>query len=127
MLNKKEVDAIINLDANKRYEYSIKRIADFETVWVLSDKDGFRTYTDGTGNIIFPIWPFKEFALLCCENEYADCHPEELQLSEFMEDCISDFKKSGYKLSILPLPSGKGAVVEIDVFTEVMNKELDKY
>jgi hypothetical protein len=127
MPDKKELDAVIGLDANKRYEYSIKRIADFETLWVLGDNQGLRTYEDETGHAIFPIWPFKEFALLCSTGEFADCQPEELQLNEFMEDYIPDFKERGYKLSILPLPSDKGAVVEIDIFKEVLQKELDKY
>lgn len=127
MPEKKEIDAVTNLDANKRYEYSIKRIADFETLWVLGDGQGLRTYEDETGNIIFPIWPFKEFAVLCCTGAFADSQAEELQLNAFIEDYIPDFKESGYKLSILPLPSDKGAIVEIDSFRKALQKELDNY
>lgn len=127
MPEKKEIEAVISLDANKRYEYSVKRIADFEALWIIGDDQGLRTYEDETGNIVFPIWPFKEFALLCCTGDFADCQPEELQLNEFLEDYVPDFKESGYKLSILPLPANKGAVVDIDTFEKTLQIELDKY
>jgi hypothetical protein len=127
MPTRKEINAIINLSDNKRYEYSIKRIADFETLFVIGDDQGLRTYHDGTGKIVFPIWPFREFALLCCTNEFASCQPEGIQLKDFMESYLLNFIKSGYKLSVLPLPSNKGAIVDIDVFKKDIENELRKY
>jgi len=50
MPEEKEVLAVIGLDANKRYEYTVKRLIDFETLWVLGDEHGLRTYDDGFGN-----------------------------------------------------------------------------
>lgn len=123
----KEIESVIILDANKRYVYSIKRIADNEALWVLGDEQGFRTYNDNLGNTVFPIWPSKEFALLCCEAEFADCLPEELQLDEFIQDYLPDFKASNYKISVLPLPANKGAVIEVNTFKNDLDNELNNY
>ncbi len=127
MPEEKEVLAVSGLDANKRYQYTVKRIVDFETLWVLGDEHGIRTYDDGFGNLIFPIWPFKEFALLCCEADFEDCQPQQLQLDEFIKDYIPNFQANDYKLSLLPLPSNKGSIVELNVFESDIKEEMNKY
>jgi len=65
--------------------------------------------------------------LLCCEGEFADCQPEQLQLDEFIKDYIPHFRKNDYKLSVLPLPSNKESIVELNVFESDINEEMNKY
>ena len=127
MPEQKEIHAILGLPPDKRYEYAVKRIADFESLWVICDVQGFRTYEDDNNNIIFPLWPFRDFAFLCCTGAFKSCQPEELQLEDFLKEYIPDFKNQGYKLSILPLPSNIGAVIDIDLFQQDLKNELDKY
>jgi hypothetical protein len=127
MPEQKEINAILDLPPDKRYEYAIKRIADFESLWVIGDEQGFGTYEDDNKNTIFPLWPFRDFALLCCTGTFKSCQPEELQLEDFLNEYIPVFKNQGYKLSILPLPSDKGAIIDIDLFQQDLINELDKY
>jgi hypothetical protein len=127
MPEQKEISAILDLPPDKRYAYSVKRIADFASLWAIGDDQGFGTYEDDNKNIIFPLWPFRDFALLCCTGAFKSCQPEELQLEDFFKNYIPDFKNQGYKLSILPLPSDKGAVIDIDLFQHDLKNELDKY
>jgi hypothetical protein len=125
-LTNSEKNAIIKLSANKRFEYSIKRIADKKSLWVIGDANGLKTYSVNE-KIIFPIWPFKEYALLCCIGEYSGCEPEELELDDFINEYIPDFVKDGYMLTVLPLSTNRGAVIEIETFQEALQNELDKY
>jgi hypothetical protein len=127
MVEEKEISAIINLSPVKRYEYTIKRIADFESLWVIGDQKGFRTYEEDKKDIVFPLWAFREFALLCCTGEFDSSQPEELDVQDFLNNYIPDFKSSGYRLSILPLPSDKGSVIDIDRFVVDLKVELDRY
>jgi len=127
MLSQKEIEAILEDSLENRVKYSIKRIADREEVWVIGDKDGLGTFSDENGNIIFPIWPFKEFAQLCCSEAYSEYVPELIALEDFLEIYLPKFEKNNYKIAILPLPSGKGGVMEINSFKDALDEELEKY
>lgn len=127
MINEKEILHILKTDAKGRYEYSIKRIADNEDFWVIGDDDGIRTYSDDNGNIIFPIWPYQEFARLCCIGEYNKCTPERFTLDELIEEYLPVFERDKYKLTILPLPSDNGSIVDVTSFRNDLEEELDKY
>jgi hypothetical protein len=127
MITEKELKAIAELDANDRYKYSIKRIADYENLWVLGDSEGLITYSDSQARLIFPIWPFKEFALLCRKDDFSGSEPEEITLDSFMDDYLPEFMKKKYMLSVLPLTSDRGSVVEIDTFINDLKNELKNY
>lgn len=51
-MNQKELDSIIKQPPNIRYEYFIKKVADYEEVWGLYD-DGWATAQDDDGNMLF--------------------------------------------------------------------------
>ena len=59
-LSLKEIESVISLNAEKRYLYTLKRIADFEIMWTI---DFFHTRNFNIINTkSIPIWPFKEYA-----------------------------------------------------------------
>jgi hypothetical protein len=127
MINKKELESVQKLDANKRFKYTIKRLSDFEDLWVLGDINGFVTYTDNIGNILFPIWPFKDYAELCINGDFIHSSPEKIQVKEFIEEYLPSFKSNGYKLVIFPTSTDRGVLIEIDYFIEQMENENSKY
>ena len=63
LLNNKEIEVVSKLPALKRYEYFIKKVADFEEVWGLFDV-GWAISEDDNGNSLMPFWSKKEFANL---------------------------------------------------------------
>ena len=64
MINEKEFYSVLNLPANKRYEYFIKKVVDWGEVWGLYE-DGWAMTEDDNGNLLIPFWPKKEFAQYC--------------------------------------------------------------
>ena len=59
-LSLKEIESVISLNTEKRYLYTLKRIADFEIMWTI---DFFHTRNFNIINTkSIPIWPFKEYA-----------------------------------------------------------------
>jgi hypothetical protein len=127
MPTEKEIEEILKLDAEKRFNYTIKRIADFQSVWVIGDEKGFATYIDDNGNLAFAIWPFEAFAALCCKGDFAQYTPEAIELDFFQERYLPKFKERKEKLAIFPLPTDKGMVMEIDEFEQRLNSELENY
>ena len=49
IMNEKEVENVISLPAEGRYEYFIKRVADWEVVWSLGNEDGWVLAGDDGG------------------------------------------------------------------------------
>jgi hypothetical protein len=118
---------VINALPETRFEYTVKRIADWETLWTIADEsDSLGMLTDDAKNVIFPIWPFKEFAQLYCTGEFANYKPMVIELSDFLDEYLPDYEKKNYKLSLLPLPTKRGEVMDISMFREALNNELDK-
>lgn len=123
----KEVQALLRASGRERYEYSIKKIADNDEIWIIGDKAGLATYKDDMGKIIFPIWPTKEFAALCCIGLYKKYHSESIELDFFRSDYISDFIVSNQRLAVFPIPEDKGIIINAKQFEEDLSAELDKY
>ena len=59
-----KIDNVINLTASERYDYFIRKVADFEEVWGLKDAEGW-ALMGSEEQVLFPIWSEKEFAELC--------------------------------------------------------------
>lgn len=124
-MNNKEFDAVIKLPANKRYEYFIKKVVDFEEVWGLYN-DGWAMTQDETGKMLMPFWPKKEFAEFCSIGEWSDYVPESIELEEFINDWLPGIKDDGYKVSIF-WNNDDSAVLAVDILLRDLGIELEKY
>lgn len=124
-VDKKELDAVVKLPTAKRYEYFIKKVADFEEVWGLYN-DGWATTKDDNGNTLIPFWPKREFAQFCASDEWKNYAPEKIDLYEFIEEWLPGIKEDGYKPSIFS-NNYDSAIVEIDILLRDLNLELENY
>lgn len=123
----KEIEEILKLDAERRFRYTIKRIAAYNCIWAIGDEAGFASYGDDNGNIAFAIWPFEAYAALCCKGEFVDWKPEAIELDLFQNEYLPACKKRNEKLAIFPLPTDKGIMMDIEEFQQRLQEELDEY
>lgn len=68
-VNPKQMEAVLALPGIKRFEHFIKVIADWQEVWGLY-QDGWALAAADDGTTVFPLWPAKEYAQVCAENEW---------------------------------------------------------
>ncbi|MBG9818389.1 DUF2750 domain-containing protein [Bacillus safensis] len=99
-LNKKEFESTINLNLKKRYSYFIKKIADYEEVWSLSNEKGWVTSEDEDGRIQLHFWPTEEHAAYCAIDKWEGTVPEAIELEDFIEAWIPGMKSDGVGVSI---------------------------
>lgn len=123
----REIEVMVRESPEKRYIYSIKRIADNNTLWVIGKEDGLGTYSDDNGGMVFPIWSAQEYAIKCCECEYANYAPEEMELSDFLDNYIHNINDSSGTVAVFPLSTGLGIIVEPSKIKEDLEAELSKY
>ncbi|GHI01347.1 DUF2750 domain-containing protein [Neobacillus kokaensis] len=124
-MNIKEVESVINQPPNLRYEYFIKKAADYEEVWGLYD-DGWATAQDDDGNTLIPIFPKKEFAEYCAVHEWNKFKAVPIDLYEFIDKWLVGMKEDRVKPSIFPT-NEDSVMVEIDVLLRDLNNELENY
>jgi len=124
-MNQKEFESVIIQPPNIRYEYFIKKVADYEEVWGLYD-DGWASAQDDDGNMLIPFFPKKQFAEYCAVNEWKNFKAERIDLYEFIDEWLVDMKEDGVRPSIFPT-NEDSVMVEIDVLLRDLNNALENY
>ncbi|WP_461611880.1 DUF2750 domain-containing protein [Cytobacillus kochii] len=122
---KKEIDTVLKLPADKRYQYFIKKIVDYEAVWGLY-KDGWAITEDSEGSQLVPFWPNSEFATLCTIEDWKDYKPLKISLDAFQTNWIPGMKKDGFKVSVL-WNNDDSVVVEPEILLSHIDEELENY
>ena len=114
------------MSGNERYDYFIRKIADFEEVWGLFN-DGWAMIEDSTGKRGIPFWPEEDFAKLCSKNEWCAYSPKKIELDAFIDKWIPGMKNDGLSLAIFQTPENKGIFVESDLILSDLENELEQY
>lgn len=87
---------------NDRYEYFLKTIVKFQSVWLLHARDGlYAMFEDDSGRQYIPMWPEKDFAVFFAEGEWEGYEPEQMELDELM-DWLPELKDDGIFIGIFP-------------------------
>ena len=127
-ISPKEIETLMSCNPDVRYQYTIKRIADTETLWTLGvDNQTFAIQKSGE-DYLLPIWSSKEFAIIFGSTfmkEY-NCFP--ISLDNFEENIIDIICENGYLLNVFPTKTEEiGKVVGINVFSKDLSAALSEY
>ncbi|MDR6726207.1 hypothetical protein J2W91_004713 [Paenibacillus amylolyticus] len=124
-MNQKEFESVIQLPANIRYEYFIKKVVDSEEVWSLYE-NGWSVTKDDKGTKLLPFWPKKEFAEYCASEDWEIYNSKSIDLYEFIDEFLPNLKRDGFQPSIF-FNNVDSAILEVDVLIEDLKTELEKY
>jgi hypothetical protein len=122
-----EVNSVLLLDAPKRYEYLIKKVADQEIIWSLSKQDGWAIAADPARREAVPVWPHREFAQLCATASWSGYTPRAIELEAWMNRWISGMEKDNRLVAVFPTPNDKGVCVDPSRFDADIRQELENY
>ena len=126
-LNSREIENVSNLAPFKRYRYFIKKIADFEELWTLTDENGDVALSKVGDNTLVSFWTAKPFVNNNLEGGWEKCSPHKLNLDEFEETFLPLIVENGYLINVFPVNGKSGFVVNINEFTRDLNEELENY
>ncbi len=126
-VNDRELESVMALPAAQRYEYFIKKIADWEEVWSIGDDDKWDLLTDDTGADCIPVWPASAFASACCTGMWSGHRPRSIPLNDWIEKWIPGIGADGRKVAIFPLASEKGILVEPKRMLENIQAAVGEY
>lgn len=120
-----EMEQVLKLDNEKKYEYFIKKITDFEEVWSLKDEEGWASLGDND-KIYFPVWATKEYADLCISEEWEGYESGSIYLPDFIEKWLPGLKKDEIRITVM-WHKGKGIDVDWDTLLEDIEAEMEEY
>lgn len=127
-LTRQGVLAILSMSPERRYEYLVKKVTDFETLWVLfSEEEGFALNVEEDGRQYIPIWPSKEFSDTWTFDEYQGFSPKEIDLSKFINDIIPKLAENKIDILCFPTQGGWGLKVKCLKFRNDLIEDMKQY
>ena len=96
-----QLESIFNLESKERYGYLIRKVADFEQVFLIVDKKGNYITCGNNNEMIIPIWPELEFAQELIKIEWKKCEVKKIELTDFM-NWMDKLKTESYLIGGFP-------------------------
>jgi hypothetical protein len=126
-VSQKEIESVSVLPAFERYQHFIKRVADFELMYTLSDGKGNFAISDLENNELLSFWPAKEYAELNAIDEWSVYRVHEVSIEDFEDKIIDLVVSENYLLNIFPANGKTGFVVNLEEFARDLSSEMEKY
>jgi len=127
IVSPKEIEKVSALDPFERYQHFIKRVADSEKLYTLNSKEGDWARSNVKDAKLYPLWPFKEYAINCINDAWNNFDVIEFDLNDFLDQTLPLIAKEGLLLNIFPVGDKTGFVVNESEFISDINDELTKY
>lgn len=125
-MNEKKVASITAMGGPDRYDYFVRKVADFELLYGLFD-DGWAMMESDDETRCFPFWPESEFAELLATERWKNYRPKEIELATFLGRWIPGMTKDGLSVAVFPTPTGPGVVVKPDRLAGDLAEECSQY
>lgn len=116
---------VINLTAQERFGYFVRKAADFCEVWGLFNK-GWAMGSDDNGNKAILLWPEREFAQLFASSKLHDHIAKAISLDDFLNKWIPGLIEDNYHVAVFPTPSSRAVFIMPDILLHAINEERTK-
>jgi hypothetical protein len=100
-MNKNKIKNVFALDSTERYGYMLRKVADFETIYLIADNEDKYVMIGSNEVNVLPVWPEKEFAELFLTDDWKDYKVVEYSIYDFM-DFLVDLEKDKVELAGFP-------------------------
>ncbi len=100
-MNQQKLNNIFALESKERYDYLLRKVADFETIYLITDNDDQFVYIGSNDVSVLPVWPEKEFAELFLTDTWKDCKVVEYNIHDFI-DWLDELEKEKVDLAGFP-------------------------
>lgn len=124
-----EVSAKDFLDLSKmlpepRFEYALGKMIETQQLWGLFGKNGW-LMVKADEDTCFPIWPHAEFANAWVKDDYPDCKPQLIELSEWREVWLPGMAKNKTLILVFPLGDDEeGIILESEELQQCIEEDL---
>lgn len=125
--NPKEIDAVLALPGSNRYEYFIKKVADFEEAWGLRGDDGWALFGTVEGETVFPLWAAEAYASLAAKEDWVGLVPEPIPLEDLLEELLPQLAKEKVLMGPMVTPNGKGPTPPAEILLDDLTTYVETW
>lgn len=125
--NKFEIVALSKLKPFERYKYFLKKVADSETMFTLTDNEGEFLVSTLEDKKIFPLWSDEEFAFNCMVDGWINAKFKEISIRDFLTEMSDFIIENAYLINVFPLNKFTGFILTFEEFTRDLKNELEIY
>lgn len=126
ILTSKQIEAVIKLPVDKRYQHCIRRAVDQEELWGIYDSDWVKIkHRDGSD--LFPIWPNKEYAQLYLQKNFPSTCVKAIDVYEFINTFLRELEEQNIAVSAFPTLESEGHMISHAEIIDDLNEELENY
>jgi hypothetical protein len=125
-IHDKEFESVMALPPPARYEYFVKRVADWEAIWSLGSDEGYAVMGDDDGHELLPVWPHELFAAASATGDWTANKLRRIDLDAWMERWLPGLERDGRMVAVFPSPNRKGVVVPPERLRHDLQAELSR-
>ncbi|MCE9677932.1 DUF2750 domain-containing protein [Shewanella sp. AS1] len=107
---KKSAKDASNMTPEARYDYLVEQAKAEQTLWTLQDLDGCVMLTTEDEDCI-PMWPCEESAKMWAVDDWADCTPLAIPLSEWLSRWSIGMQDDDLFVAVFPVQDDLGVVI----------------
>ncbi|MBX0332215.1 DUF2750 domain-containing protein [Pontibacter sp. HSC-14F20] len=100
-MNEQKIKNVFALDSKERYGYLLRKVADFETIYLIADNEDKYVMIGSEEVSVIPVWPEKEFAELFLTDDWKEYKVVEYSIYDFM-DWLDNLDKENTELAGFP-------------------------
>lgn len=123
-LSERQFESIQKLADHERFDYFLKKVANWEEVWSLCSSDGWVELSTPEGEELFPIWPHPDFAAAWAVDDWVDCQPKAIKLDIWIERWVPGLERDSTLVTVFPV-SEEGVVMTPSELEESLLAELE--
>ena len=125
-LNSIEFESVTKLAPEKRYEYFIKKVADWQEIWSLWN-EGWVLMGDSDEHETVPVWPHAIFAEASAVDDWLGYKPRRIGLADWMEKWIPGIERDRRMIAVFPTLEGQTTTVNPARLKHDLEEELARY
>ncbi|WP_346837064.1 DUF2750 domain-containing protein [Microbulbifer sp. SAOS-129_SWC] len=128
-MSKEELQAILELSTEDRYEVFLDLVGDEREVWILINPEQhfLKLHAEEQGDIEYlPVWPAAEFAAAYAGDD-SDLAPKSIALPQFLKKWLSGLERDGIEIGVFPGPDGSVWITEPKDLEQDLRDELSRF
>lgn len=103
MLEQDQIDALVAMDSEQRFDYLIGRVVETGQLWILTDEHGSVMLNTDDEECV-PIWPDRCFAEHWATGDWQDCEPMSISLKQWNFRWTPGLEEDQLAVVVFPLP-----------------------
>jgi len=127
-MNENQFDSALNLKCDARYDYFLKKVADWGELWILvnDDEQFLKLFSEDDDIEYVPIWPHSDFATEYAKSSEDALYAKKITLDVFYERWIPGLQGDELQISVFPNSDETVWIIEAEDLLEDLEQALER-